>query len=107
MSFSTNSIVEIFPLASVSNGDLTIPSGSINSYTPASETSPTVYEMVYGLLDTIAASVATGNLTNVTVAQSQSLSGDTLTKRYNFVVNLAFDSDTVDAILDVKAEPEV
>lgn len=107
MAFSTDNIGEVFVNATVSNGDLTIPSGSINSYAPSSATSPKVSEMVYGLLDTMASAVATGNMTNLTVSQSQSLSGDTLTKRYNFTVNLAFDSDTVDSILDVKAEPEV
>jgi len=105
MPFSTNSIVEIFPSATVANGNLTIPSGAINSYVPTSPTSPTVYEMVFGLIDTMADAVATGNLTNVTVTQSQTLTGTTLSKRYNFVVNLDMSGNTVDAILNVKSEP--
>jgi hypothetical protein len=105
MAFSTNSVVEIFPSATVANGNLTIPSGAINSYVPTSLTSPTVYEMVYGIIDTMADAVATGNLANVTVTQSQTLTGTTLSKRYNFVVNLDMSGNTVDAILNVKSEP--
>lgn len=105
MPFSTNSVAEIFTGATVSAGALTLASGSINSYVPSSVTSPTVYEMVYGLIDTMADAVATGNLTNVTVTQSQTLTGTTLSKRYNFVVNLDMSGNTVDAILNVKSEP--
>jgi hypothetical protein len=109
MPFSTNSVAEIFSGATASDGDLTLPSGSIRSYYPSgnSLTTPTVYEMVYGLLDTMADSVGTGNLTNLTVTQTQTISGNTLTKRYNFTVNLDLSGNTVDAILNVKAEPTV
>lgn len=105
MAFSTNSVAEIFPGATVSNADLTIPSGAINSYIPSDVTTPSVYEMCFGLLDTMAGAVATGNLTNLTVTQNQGLSGNTLTKTYNFTVRLDFDTDNLDEVLDVKAEP--
>lgn len=104
MAFTTTNITEVFPNATVTvGGDLTIPSGDINSYSPAVDDN--VSEMIYGLLDTMAGAVSTGNMTNLTVTQTQTLTGDTLVKRYNFVVNLSYNSDTVDEILDVKAEP--
>lgn len=105
MAFSTSGITEVFPGATVSGGDLTLVSGSINSFTPSSATEPGVYEMCFGLLDTMAEAVATGSLQNITVATNQSLIGTTLTKNYNFTVKLAFDGDSITPLLDVIAEP--
>lgn len=106
MAFSSNSVTEVFPNASVAvDGTLSIPSGDINSYAPTDDTTPGVYEMCFGLLDTMAGAVATGNLTNLTVVQGQGLSGSTLTKTYNFTVRLDFNTDTLDEVLDVKSEP--
>jgi len=104
MAFSTSGVNEIFASATVSNGDLTIPSGSINSFVPTSTTSPGVYEMCYGLLDTMSDAISTGNLTNVTASTSQNLSGSTLNRTYSFTVRLDLGSD-IDEILNVRAEP--
>ena len=105
MAFSTSGVTEVFPGATVSNGDLTLVSGSINSFIPTSTTVPGVYEMCFGLLDTMAEAVASGGLQYLTVNTSQSLAGTTLTKNYNFSVRLGFDGDTITPILDVIPEP--
>lgn len=108
MPFSTSSITEVFPNATVLSGDLTINSGDITSYVPVSSTNPSVYEMVYGLLETMSAAVATGNAINLTVNRGQSLTnnGTVLQKTYNFVVRLNFDPAIYDD-LDVLEEPSV
>jgi|694.fasta_scaffold15629_14 hypothetical protein len=106
MAFSTHGIQEVFTGATVNaSGGLILPSGSINSYIPLTSGNPTVYEMIFGLVDTMADAVASGNLTNVTVSQSQSISGNTLVKRYNFTVNLDLAGSDIDEILNVKVEP--
>ena len=106
MPFSTSGITEIFPGATVSDGDLTIPSGNITSYVPVSSTNPGVYEMVYGLLETMSTAVATGNATNLTVTRNQNLlnNGTVLQKTYTFVVRLDFDQSIYD---DLNILPEV
>ena len=93
MPFSTSGITEIFPTSTVVDGDLVINNGDITSYIPVSSTDPGVYEMVYGILETMSAAVATGNATNLTATRSQTLTnnGTVLQKTYNFVVRLDFD----------------
>lgn len=107
MAFTTSSVQEVFPGASVTDGELTIPSGSVTSFAPSTLTNPGAYEMVYGLLETMSSAVATGNLSNLTVARSQLLTnnGTILQKTYNFTVRLDFDTDIYN-ILDVRAEPQ-
>ena len=108
MPFSTSGITEVFPTSTVVDGDLVINNGDITSYIPVSSTDPGVYEMVYGLLETMSAAVATGNATNLTVSRGQSLTnnGAVLQKTYNFVVRLNFDPAIYDD-LNVLAEPAV
>lgn len=106
MAFSTHGLDEVFASASVLNGDLTIPSGSINSFVPSAANTG-VYEMIFGLVDTIAGAVATGNMTNVRVTETSTLvNATTLRKNYNFTINLDFDSDTIEGSLNVVPEAE-
>lgn len=102
---SLANVTDVFPNATVSGGDLTIPSGDIVSYTPVSTSNPSGAEMVYGLLETISQAVAAAGYTNVSVSTSGSLTsgGSVLRRTYNFTLNLDF-GNTVYDDLDVKPE---
>ena len=98
----------IFPGASASAGVLTLPSGSITSFTPSNGTSPGGVEMIYGLLETMSAKViqdsAAPTTTRVTATASSRLSDGLLRRTYLFTVDLAFtDADLAD--LNVASEP--
>jgi hypothetical protein len=101
MPFANQNLSNVFRSGvSVSAGAITISGGGISSFTPSSNTTG-VYEMCFGLIDTIAAAVATGNLTNLTVSESQSVPDiSTLRKTYTFTINLGLD----ETALDVKPE---
>ena len=104
MAFATNSLVDIFAGATVSTGDVTIPSGTITSFTPASLTDPGPAEFVFGMCETMHQKVSAANLTNCTTAVTTTLSGgNTLKKVYTFTVNLDFQNSQL-ADLNVKAE---
>ena len=106
MAFSSHALTEVFGSATVSNGDLTIPSGSINSFVPSAANTG-VYEMIFGLVDTIAGAVGTGDLSNIRVTETSTLVNETLLrKNYNFIINLDFDSDAIEGTLNVRDEPE-
>jgi hypothetical protein len=104
MAFSTESLTEVFPGATVLNGALTLPSGSIRSFVPTG-VGGGVREMVFGLLDTMASSLATGNMTYMTGSETQNISGDSLSKSYSFGVTLDYNANAVEALLNVKSEP--
>lgn len=104
MAFSTDSLTEVFPGATVLNGALTLPSGSIRSFVPTG-VGGSVREMIFGLLDTIGSSVSTGNMTYLTSSESQNIAGDSLVKSYSFGVTLDYDANAVEALLNVKSEP--
>lgn len=108
MALSTDNITEVFPGSSINtNGDLVIASGAIRSFNPEASQTTGAVEMMFGLIDTIASVVSTGAMTNMTVAQSDRIvDANTLRKDVAFRVNLSYDGDVVDAILDVKAEPQ-
>lgn len=93
--------------SNVSNGAITIPSGTITSYVPTSVTAPSPAEFVFGMCETMNAAVSIAGQTNCTSTASQSLNaaGDTLTKVYTFTVNLDFTGNQV-ANLNVKAESQ-
>jgi len=106
MAFSTNDVTELFSSAVIDtvNNTITVSGTDLTSINFTTESG--VYNVIFGLLDSIAAAVSTGNMQNITVGQSQSLvNADTLRKNYNFVVNLGFDNDVVEGVLDVKDEP--
>jgi len=105
---SLANVTDIFPNATVSNGDLTIPDGDITSYSPVSTSSPTGAEMIYGLLETMRSAVADAGYTNVSVVTNSKLvdNGTVLRREYTFVINLNFDETTF-ADLNVKDEPVV
>ena len=79
MAFSSHALTEVFGSATVSNGDLTIPSGSINSFVPSAANTG-VYEMIFGLVDTLAGAVGTGDLSNIRVTETSTLVNETLLK---------------------------
>lgn len=88
-------------------GDLLIPSGTITSFTPSSETVPGGVEMIYGLLETLNAKVVAegAGTTRLTASASSRLVGDTILRRtYSFTVDLDF-SDALLADLNVADEP--
>ena len=84
---------DVFSGASVSSGNLTIPSGSIVSYVPQSSGSPGATEMIFGLLETMHRSVASGNPVNVTSSVSSSFGNNVLSRFYTFQVNLDFNPE--------------
>lgn len=104
MAFSTDSLTEVFPGATVSGGELRLPSGSIRSFVPTG-VGGGVREMVFGLLDTMASSLATGNMTYLSGSETQNISGDSLVKSYSFGVTLDYDANAVEELLNVKSEP--
>ena len=102
MAFQDDSLTQIFPGLTVLNGDITIPSGTIRSFVPNSNTTG-VYDFIFGMIDTLASSVSSGNATNITVVEGSTLPNvTTLRKTYNFAVNLNFDANAVEQILNVK-----
>jgi len=101
MAFDNDSLTQIFPGLTVSNGGLTIPSGTIRSFVPTGNAG--VHEFIFGLLDTLSSAVTSGTPTNITVSEASSLPNQTtLRKTYNFAVNLDFDANAVEQILNVK-----
>jgi len=92
----------LFSGATVSAGALTIPSGTITSYTPTSISSPSASEFVFGMCETMSKKVSDAQLTNVTSTSSSSLSGSTLTKVYTFTVRLDFNEANNIGNLNVK-----
>ena len=104
MPFVNESLTQIFPGATVSNGAITIPSGTIRSFIPTNANTG-VYDFIFGMIDTLAGAVNSGLPTNITVSEGSSLPSTTmLRKTYNFAVNLNFDSNAVEQILDVIKE---
>lgn len=99
-----SSMADIFSGATVVGGDLTIPSGSIVSYTPSSLTSPSGSEGVFGILETLSRAVvgATG-INNLSTSSSASVldGGATLRKTYTFTCQLALTSGIYES-LDLK-----
>lgn len=99
-----SSITDVFGGATVSGGALTIPSGSIVSYVPASTTSPSGAEGVFGILETLSRAVvgATG-INSVSVVTNASVvdQGATLRKTFSFTCQLALTSGIYEE-LDLK-----
>jgi hypothetical protein len=98
-------VQDVFNGASVSDGDLTIPSGSIVSYVPSTSGNPPATEMVFGLLETMHRAVASGNPVNVTSTVNSSFGNNVLSRFYTFQVNLDFNPEVSLENLDVVAEP--
>ena len=96
-----SSIADVFSGATVLNGALTIPSGSIVSYVPSSVTSPSGAEGVFGVLETLSRAVvgATG-INNVSVTSSANVidQGTTLRKTFTFTCELALTSGIYEAL---------
>ena len=102
MAFQDESLTQIFPGATVSNGNITIPSGTIRSFIPTAANTG-VYDFIFGMIDTLSSAVSSGNAVNMSVTEGSTLPNTTtLRKTYNFAVNLNFDANAVEQILDVK-----
>lgn len=99
-----SSITDVFSGATVLDGNLTIPSGSIVSYVPVSTTSPSGAEGVFGMLETLSRAVvgATG-INSVSIVTNSSVvdQGTTLRKTFSFTCQLALNSGIYEE-LDLK-----
>ena len=85
----------LFTGATISNGAVTIPSGTITSYIPtdldvANDADGGASEFVFGMCETMHHKVSGASLTNLTSSSTSTLSGGVLTKTYEFVVKLDF-----------------
>ena len=98
---SLASITGVFPGATVSGGELTIPSGSIVSFIPSSTTVPGGAELVFGLVETMYQNVGTSNTYVKASVNTTSIDATTLRRTYTFTVDLNLD-DTGLENLDVK-----
>lgn len=101
---SIANITSIFSGATVSSGALTIPSGSIVSYTPTSTTAPHGKELVFGICETMYRAVTGAGLERVTSDVSSSIpEANVLRRTYTFVVELNVNSNSFED-MDVAAE---
>jgi hypothetical protein len=83
------SVTGVFPGASVSDGDLTLPSGSVVSFTPVSATDPGGSEMVFGLCETMYQKVSVSSNPFVKAqVNTVSIDASTLRRTYTFSVDL-------------------
>jgi hypothetical protein len=86
---SVTTVTDIFAGATVSAGDLTIPSGSIVSYIPVSTSSPNGRELVFGLCETVYRAVTGAGLSRVTTNVVSSIPETNVLRRtYTFTVEL-------------------
>jgi hypothetical protein len=98
-------VQDVFSGATVSSGNLTIPSGSIVSYVPTTSGNPPATEMVFGLLETMHRAVTSGNPVNITTTVSNSFGNNVLSRFYTFQVNLDFNPEVSLENLNVVVEP--
>ena len=98
-------IQEVFSGATTSGGNLTIPSGSIVSYVPASSGSPEPTELVFGILETMHRSVTSGNPNYISTSATNTFSNNVFTRTYTFQVSLDFNPNTNMETLNVVPEP--
>ena len=93
-----SSVADIFAGASVTSGILSIPSGTMVSYNPASVSSPAGYEAAFGLVETIHRALVNFTGTQIESSATQSISGTQLRKTFTIVCNLNAGSGIVDAL---------
>ena len=111
MAWSTSGVQDIFAGASMTGGALTIPSGTITSYVPLTDTDPGASELVFGLCETMHSKIQSDAATspaqdNCQSSSVQTLVGSTLTKTYTFTVKLNFNEASTLASLNVVSENE-
>ena len=85
---SLASVTGVFPNATVSSGDLTIPSGDVVSFIPSSATNPGGAEMVFGLLETMQRAVGSSYTYVKSSVNSTTVDASTLRRTYTFTVDL-------------------
>ena len=100
---SLASVTGVFAGATVSSGALTLPSGSVVSFTPSSTTSPGGYEMVFGLLESLHRAIGTNYDTVSSSVTGRLTDATTLRRTYSFNVDLDFNSAAIES-LNVKPE---
>jgi hypothetical protein len=101
-----SNIDDIFPNATVSDGDILIPAGDLVSNATPVATEPE--EIVFGMLETLHQGVVAGTPTYITTSATSSLiNANTYRRVYTFVVDLDFNVSNILADLDVKPEPTV
>ena len=99
---SLASVTGVFAGATVSSGELTIPSGSIVSFVPSSATNPGGAELVFGLVETMYQNVGASNTYVKVSVNTTSVDATTLRRTYTFIVDLNLD-DTGLENLNVKS----
>ena len=99
---SLASITGVFPGATVSSGNLTIPSGGLVSFIPSSATTPGGAEMVFGLLETMQRAVGSSYTYVKSSAATTTVDAATLRRTYTFTVDLDLDQTGLEN-LDVKS----
>ena len=94
---SIANITSIFSGATVSGGNLTLPSGSVVSYIPTSTTAPHGKELVFGLCESMYRAVTGAGLDRVFAsAQSSVPETDILRRVYTFTVELDLSTTSID-----------
>ena len=98
----------LFTGATISNGAVTIPSGTITSYIPtnldvAVDPDGGASEFVFGMCETLNTKVAAASLNDVTASSTSTLAGSTLTKTYTFTVKLNFNESANIGNLNVQS----
>lgn len=99
---SLASVASLFAGATVSGGNVTLPSGTIVSFVPTSLTDPGGYELVFGLCESLHQKVGTNYDNMNSFVQSQLINnGTTLRRSYTFNIDLLLGSNDV-ASLNVR-----
>ena len=86
---AVTTVTDIFSGATVSSGDLTLPSGSIVSYIPASTSDPAGRELVFGLCESMYRALTGVSSTRVSGSVVSSIPEvNVLRRTYTFTVEL-------------------
>ena len=101
------SVADVFAGATVAAGALTIPSGTIVSFTPVNASDPGAPDMIHGLLETMYGAIVddgAGTTKMTATVVSRLVGTSTLRRTYTFNVDLSMDAAIL-ASFDVVPEP--
>jgi hypothetical protein len=92
-------ITDIFAGATVSSGNLTLPSGSIVSYIPVTTGNPDGRELVFGLCENMYRAVSGTALDRISTSVTSSVPDtDILRRTYTFTVELGMTNNGLDQL---------
>lgn len=92
-------ITDIFSGATVSSGNLTLPSGSIVSYTPVTTGNPDGRELVFGLCENMYRAVSGTALDRISTSVTSSVPETNILRRtYTFTVELGMTDTGLDQL---------